>query len=150
MYDSQNRVRTNASVNDGLRKQKAPAAEQKPINRNPYNYGSNNNGATNRYPNPGAKQAYQRAPVQPKKNNYNPNGYSGNSYKVQKPAAQYKQPSQKQSNVSTNRKPSGSDNNRYTNTAPRQYTSPSTNTGTRNFNPGNTRSYNNGSLVKNR
>jgi hypothetical protein len=149
-YDSQNRARTNASVNDGLRKQKAPAAEQKPINRNPYNYGSNNNGATNRYPNPGTKQAYQRAPVQPKKNNYNPNGYGSNSYKMQKPAAQYRQPSQKQSNVSTNRKPSGSDNNRSMNTAPRQYTSPSMNTGTRNFNSGNTRSYNNGSIVKNR
>ena len=147
MYDSQNRVRSNASVNDGLRKQKAPAAEQKPVNRNPYNYDSINNGATNRYPNPGTRQAYNRAPVQPR-NNYNANSYNANSYKVQKPAAQYKQPSQKQSSVSTNRKPAGSDNNRPLNTTPRQYTSPSTNTGIRSFNPGNTRSYNSSSFVK--
>ena len=143
IYDGQSRVKSNASVNEGPRKQKAPAAGQKPDNRNPYNYQTTTNRAMKQYQNPGNKQTYQRTPVKPR------NNYNANTYNVQKPAAQYKQPGRKQSNVSTNRKSSPSNNNRSVNTAPRQYTSPSANTGMRNFNSGNTRSYNGGSMVKN-
>jgi len=145
MYDgNQNRVRSNASVNEGLKKQKAPAIQQKSVNKNPYNYQTTTNRAMNPYQNSGSKQTYNRAPVKPG------NNYNAGSYNAQKPAAQYKQPSRKQSsNVSTNRKSSSSNNDRSVSTAPRQYTSPSMNTGTRNFNSGNTRSYNSGSMVKN-
>jgi hypothetical protein len=143
MYDdNQNRVRSNASVNEGFKKQKAPAAVQKSVNNKPYNYQTTTNRAMNPYPNSGNKQTYQRAPVKPG------NNYNAGSYNVQKPAAQYKQPSREQSSVSTNRKSSSSSNDRSVSTAPQQYTSPSMNTGTRNFNSGNARSYNSGSFVK--
>lgn len=138
IYDGQNRVKSNASVNEGFRKQKAPAAVQKPDNRNPYNYQTTDR-TMKQYQNPGSGQTYKRAPVQPG------NNYNANSYNVQKPAAQYKQPS-----VSTNRKSSSSNNNRSAYTAPRQYTSPSMNTGMRNFNSGNIRSNKSSSFVKNR
>ncbi len=138
-YVNQNRVKSNASVNEGFRKQKAPAAVQKPDNRNPYNYQTTTDRTMKQYQNPGSKQTYQRAPVKPG------NNYNANSYNVQKPATQYKQPS-----VSTNRKSSSSNNNRSAYAAPRQYTSPSMNTGMRNFNSGNMRSNKGSSFVKNR
>ncbi|MEW6143923.1 MAG: DUF6600 domain-containing protein [Thermodesulfobacteriota bacterium] len=141
MYDNQSGMKSNVEANDRLKQNRAPAAKQKPVDRNPYGYQPNNyqpnNKSMNRYPKPGQGQAYKRTQAQPR-SNYNPYQYN-----VQKQQPQYRQSQPRQSKTSVNRKSSGSDNNRYINSSPRQYTSP-----TRNFSPGNARSYNSNSFVK--
>jgi hypothetical protein len=149
MFDkqiNQSRKNSNTVVNDRLKQNQAPAREQQPVYRTPYNYQQNNykqktDRVKNQHTNPVnrqsyQKQSYQRAPEQPR-TNYNPYRYN-----AQNQQPQYRQSQQKQSKPSYNRKSSGSNENSYRNSSPRQYSSP-----TRNFGPGNTRPYNGSSSI---
>ena len=142
---NQGRTRNNTLLNDRIKMNQNPVAEPGPVYGNPYNNRVPNT-VTNRYANPGSRQQLNRAPVQPG-NSYNPNRYN-----AQNQAPRYSQTREKSGNVSNNRRPSYTDNSLQMNTSPQQFTSPSVNTGNtgmRSFNPGNTRSFNNNSLVRN-
>jgi Family of unknown function (DUF6600) len=121
----------------------APVMQGQAVNRNPANYSQPENRNTTDYSNPGNGRSLNRTPAQPR-NNYNPNGYNAQKY-----SNEYKPARNTDRSYSNNRK-SNDSGNRNTNNAPHAYTSPSSSTGTRSHNTGNTRSnYGNSSFVQN-
>lgn len=119
------------------------AVERQAVIRNPYDHNAPNNRTSSQPSNQANRRAINRAPVQ-QRNNYNPNGYN-----MQRPSNNHQPAQNTERNYSNTRRSNSSNNNRNTNTRPQEFTSPPmNNTGMRNFNPGNTRSYNNNSFVQ--